>query len=157
MQLAAIIALVGGFFLIGGVVMLQSLLAIARGYASNRWPQTTGTILESRVEEHVNTAGQLLFFPQVRYRYRVGGKEYESTNIQFPTRTSASRRRAEVLVAKYLVTASVPVSYLSRKPCVSVLEPGLTANAFVDATIGLGFIFSTVVGCYYVLLTRGSY
>jgi len=57
MELAAVIALAGGFFLVGEVVMLRSLLAIARGYASQRWPQTTGTIIESRVEEHINADG----------------------------------------------------------------------------------------------------
>lgn len=83
--------------------------------------------------------------------------KYESTNIQFPTRSSASRGRAEAIVAKYPVSASILVSYLSRKPCVAVLESGLTANAFVGVTIGLGFILSIVVGCYYVLLARKPY
>jgi hypothetical protein len=137
--------------------MLQSLLVIARGYASKHWPQTTGTIIESRVEEHGNADGQLLFFPHVRYRYRVGEKEYESTNIRFPTRSSASRRWAQAIVAKYPVSAAVSVSYFSQKPSISVLEAGLTGNALVGVTIGLGFLLSTVVGWYYVLLTRKPY
>jgi hypothetical protein len=157
MERAAVIALAGGFFLVGGVVIFRSLVAMARGYASQRWPQATGTIIESRVEERINADGQLLFFPHVRYWYRVGGEEYESTTIRFPTNSALSHNRAEAIVARYPVTASIRVSYLVEKPSIAVLEPGLTGNAFVGVVLGLGVLLGSVAGCYYVLLARGPY
>lgn len=146
------IALAGGFFLLGGVVILQSLSAIARGAASRRWPKAGGTIVESRVEEQVNADGQLVFSPQVRYRYIVQGNEYELTTITFPTRAFTSCRWAKAVVAKYPVNSSVLVAYLPEKSTISVLEPGLTGSAFVGFSFGLGFLLSSVVGCYYFFL-----
>jgi hypothetical protein len=140
---------IGGFFLLGGIAILRALLAIARGHASRCWPRTTGTIIESRVAEHVNADGQFVFFPQVRYQYVVGEQRYESVNIRFPTKSCTSRRRAEILVAKYPATTSTMVSFHSAKPAVSVLEPGLTGTAFLDAALGVGFLLSSALGCYY--------
>jgi hypothetical protein len=151
-QILAII-LVEGFFLLGGIVTVRSLLAIKRGYASKRWPQTIGTIIESRVEELVNADGQLRFLPQVRYHYVVDGKEYESNSIWFPAKCFSSGLRAAILVDKYPVNSSIVVSYLLTKPKVSVLEPGLTGRAVIDAMFGLGFLLSSVVGgCYFALV-----
>jgi hypothetical protein len=114
-QILAIIV-VGGFFLLGGVATVRSLLALTRGYASRHWPQTIGMIIESRVEERVYADGQLGFCPQVRYRYVVGDKEYESSNIRFPTKGFSSGLRATIFVAQYPVNSSIIVSYLFTKP-----------------------------------------
>ena len=146
------IALVGGCFLLGSIVFLPSLLAIPRGSASRRWPKVNGTIVESRVEEQVNADGQFVFFPQVRYRYTIQGNAYEATTITFPTRPLVSSRRADAVVAKYPVNSSVLVAYLPEKSTISVLEPGLTASAFVGFSFGLSFLLSSVVGCYYFFL-----
>lgn len=132
-----------------GAITAQS---IVRGSASRRWPKTGGTIIESRVEEQVNTDGQLVFFPYVRYRYVIHGNKYESTTITFPTRAFASCPRAKAVVAKYPVNSSVLVSYLPEKSTISVLEPGLTGSAFVGFSFGLGFLLSSVVGYYYFFL-----
>ena len=147
-----VLVLVGGFFLCGGLATLRSLLAIIRGYASKHWPQTIGTIIESHVEEQVNADGQFVFFPQVRYRYVVNGTVHQSINIRFPTKGFTTRRQANILVAKYSASASIMVSYHPTKPTVSVLEPGLTGKAFMDAVFGLGFLLGSIVGCYYLFL-----
>ena len=92
MELSLAILLAGGFFLTGGVVIVRSLLVLARGYTSRKWPQVTGTIIESRVEDHINADGQVVFFPQVRYQYIVGEREYESMNIRFPSKAMKGER-----------------------------------------------------------------
>ena len=68
-----------------------------------------------------------------------------------------SRRRAVAVVSKYPISSSVLVSYLAQKASVSVLEPGLTGGAFVGFSVGLGFLLSSVVGCYYFLLVQNPY
>src|SRR4029434_8331502 len=104
-----------------------------RGYASRHWPQTMATVVESRVEEQVNADGQFVFRPLVRYRYTVEGQEYESLNIRFPTKPFVSHRRAQAIVTQHPATASLLVSYCDSQPATSVVEPGPTKNAFIDA------------------------
>ena len=70
----------------------------------------------------------------------------------FPTRPFVSCRRAKAVVAKYPAKSSVLVAYLPEKSTISVLEPGLTASTFVGLSFGLGFLLSSVVGCYYFCL-----
>jgi len=148
------IALASGFFLIGGVVTLQSLAEIMRGYASRHWPQTMATVVESRVEEQVNADGQFVFLPLVRYRYTVEGQEYESLNIRFPTKPFVSHRRAQAVVTQHPAAASLRVSYCASQPTTSVVEPGPTKNAFIDARLGISFLLSSGVSCYYLLFVH---
>lgn len=146
------LVLAGGFFLLGSVVIIQSLSTILRGYTSKRWPRTSGIIVESYLEEQFHAEERWLFVPRVRYHYVVRGNEYESTTITFPTWGSTSRHRAETTLAQYPVTAAVSVSYLPENPVISVLEPGLTSNVFIGVSIGLTFLLSSVAGCYFLLL-----
>lgn len=146
---ALALALVSGFFLIGGIVFLQSLSEISHGYASRHWPQAQATIVESRVEEEVNADGVFVFLPLVRYRYMVAGRVYESFNVRFPTRPFASYRRAHGIVKRYPRASSVLIVYYTTDPATSVLEPGPTGNAFMNGILGLVFLLGSTVGGYY--------
>ncbi len=144
--------LTGGFSLLGSIVLIQSLFAILRGHLSKYWPQTKATVIESKLEEQLHAEGLWLFFPRIRYRYVVQGREYESTVITFPTWASASRRRIETTLNKYPVSGTVLASYLPNKPTVSVLEPGLNTSVFIGVSIGFVFLLSGFFGCYFLLL-----
>jgi hypothetical protein len=61
--------------------------------------------------------------PEIRYSYRVGGKEYEGNNVSFDPeirRNAALRRR---ISEHYKVDEEVTVYYNPKKPWVSVLKP----------------------------------
>ena len=59
----------------------------------------------------------------VRYRYRVGGKEYEGSHIHVRRDALTTRLLAEETAARYPVGSRVDVHYRPDHPATAVLEP----------------------------------
>jgi hypothetical protein len=100
----------------------------ARGGKS--WPVAPGEIIASQVEQprtHRSDEEADCTFT-VRYRYRAGGKDYESHRVRFGGQAHTTRLQAEELTDKYPVGARVRVHYNPRKPSEAVLEPDDTST-----------------------------
>src|SRR5260370_15928165 len=83
---------------------------------ARRWPQTTGKVVESAVEE-VSGESQIgeSFGPRIRFTYYAAGKPRESRQFAFHVRVG-SRVRAEATVARYPVGSVVTVYYHPNRP-----------------------------------------
>lgn len=142
---------------LGVVFAVKSVALRQQSLASAKWPTVTGKILDSRIDtaiidnstavedeessgrrhlrqdEEVSTAA-------VRYAYRVGDKDYESTRLYIgrPVFYGGSAVAAAV-AAKYQAGAQVPVYYNPDNPAQAVLEPLNFANAKLALGAAAGF------------------
>jgi hypothetical protein len=127
---------VGAVFAIGGFFLLSyMLIGLWLGVSSRRWPTIEGEILESRAEvDRTSDAGHVSYRPKVRYRYRIGGREYVSENYTYKGYSTA-RQVVEEIVGRYPTGSQVQVHCFPRRPKWSVLEPGTTPSQYLVAMI----------------------
>jgi hypothetical protein len=118
------------FFALAGSMMLLSLWAGRRqSAAAARWPLTIGRIVSSRVESYRTRVGRAgsgswvtVYQAVVEYSYRVGNRDYHSTQLSFGGRVSAGREFADAKAAKYRPGSDVMVRYDPANPSDAVLE-----------------------------------
>jgi hypothetical protein len=107
---------------LGSWGLFWSIGQISLSEQSRHWPHTTGRVTRSEVEvTHSKTTS---FWPQVGYKYRVGGQIYRNSIIQFGQNGSARLEDAEATVSRYPVATQPQVYYKPTAPQVSCLEPG---------------------------------
>src|SRR5258705_8213309 len=93
---AGVFIVVGGFFLMIGVIELT------RGLASRSWDAVCGEIIESRVTQGLAPGYGWFWHVEVRYRYTVEGRTYEGDRFRFGTDpTFWTQNAAERAVSLY--------------------------------------------------------
>lgn len=127
---------------------------LVRGSTSKHWPTTVGTVCEIGMAERW-AEGRTTYWPQVRYRYWVDGKAYESSTIQFGGSVLGPPASAPGVVEKFLAAEAVCVFYHPRHPQRSVLAPG-TAAALLELLLG-GGLLGGAIGAFYLaqVMPRG--
>ena len=128
----------------------SSLIANAK---ARRWPATTGTVIESRVLmvdiSPTKKGSQWVPQAEVKFRYEVDKKFYESMNLKYGMNQigGTHRRYAPEVAARYPVGAPLPVSYDPANPAdaVSDLSPG--SYAWLRVIAGLLLLSG---GVYYL-------
>ncbi|MBD2199943.1 MULTISPECIES: DUF3592 domain-containing protein [Calothrix] len=132
------------FILVGGLVLWIGGQNLYNGKSSETWPQVSGQIMESSVTSSKGSGSQRTYRAAVRYRFRVKDKAYIGDRITYKGNDSGGSSVAEALVKRYPQGKLVTVYYKPDNPSQSVLEPGLTLDAFWVP--GIGFLFFGV-GC----------
>lgn len=132
----------GGFVAVGGATLVQGFRALGRAIDSEEWPSADGEIIESRIGTDYGRSGSL-FYPAIRYRYRIGEHSYDGDRVSFGGPFEASwRSPAEHVVERYREGKAVKVRFSPTDPSVSVLEPG--ARWYVYLVILMGAIFLAI-------------
>ncbi|HTB82982.1 MAG TPA: DUF3592 domain-containing protein [Candidatus Sulfotelmatobacter sp.] len=140
-----IFAIVGFAILTCGVVIRRKL------NASEYWPNTSGTILESSVEPGWSRDGSGRIYivkPKVIYKYHVSGEDYTSSQLALVEVSTASENLARAKAEKYKVGQNVVVYYDPQKPNFATLQVGDPTGGklpFVIMIFGLGFIIAGMV------------
>jgi hypothetical protein len=136
------------FFVILGLVVLYIYFRnMARVRASEGWPASQGTILESWVREETSTdsdgSSSSHYYPEVRYGYQVMGSEYQGDKIAFGPKTGGARGKAMKVLSKYPKGGTVTVFYDPEKPSVAVLERNISKAFLVYGVIliAMGIFF----------------
>jgi Protein of unknown function (DUF3592) len=142
-----------GFVFVGGYINVQRERRI-----SARWPTVTGTITVSEVVEQIHTEEDdkeirdvTEYLPNIRYKYRVGGRDYFSDRRKWGMDTIyAMREWAEEKLAPFPVGAPVQVYYDPADPASAVLEPksgrGTLTYLFGAAMFGgMGVLFMWIL------------
>jgi hypothetical protein len=93
------------------------------------WPSVQGEILQSGIDEQIDRTtttgrGGRTYQPVIRYRYRVGGTDFEGQRVALGEYATADRADAEVVVQRYPVGGRVPVHHRPDAPATAVLEVG---------------------------------
>jgi hypothetical protein len=109
---------------------------------AKHWPQSTGKVIESAVEEVTGDSQPpgASFAPRIRFTYHAGGELRESRHFAFHT-WNGSRARAEATVARYPVGSLVTVYHHPTRPDQAVLElQNAILSVALAAFFGLLFI-----------------
>jgi hypothetical protein len=112
----------------GGFMIFQSRRSQKKADASQVWPSTRGTIVETKAvrdyhsslddDSDVNT-----YSPRLKYTYRVGDMEYSSDKIAFGySKNFKSELAALSSIQKYPQGGQVTVYYNPENPNEAVLE-----------------------------------
>ncbi len=123
------------------------------------WPETTGTIVSSRVLTATDEGWEPLKTPfALRYRYKIGDREYESTTYRLGPGASQGQLYAEWLELRYPPGRTLPVFYQADQPALSVLERGWTSEDalmwLVLVPLGVMAVLIPASGIVPVLATR---
>ena len=129
-------------------VYLAYLLRVAwlRGNASQNWPVTEGTIIESKVEYDGDS-----YSPKVRYRYQVHTEILDGDVITYRG-FRADKSAVEAYVKKYHEAAKVFVYYDPAAPANSVLEPGVDKKVYVQCAVVVFSLFCAGIGLLLITL-----
>lgn len=130
---------------IGLVFFIGSWNALKDGLASPGWTQTRGEIVSSRVSENRGSDNRdSTYSADVKYTYRVEGKEYTSYNVQFGNAADSNANITEGIVRRFPAGSLVTVYYAPDNPSNAVLIPGLSGGAFIG--LGIGGVISLIGG-----------
>jgi hypothetical protein len=124
---------------------------VARG---KNWPATGAEIIHSEAEIPPTRISEEEpdCRVNIRYRYRVDGKDYESDRLRFGGPAAMMQEAAEALVARYLVGAKVNIHYDPKHPDHAVLEgahqasSGLIVAILVFGSIGAVLVAHGIAG-----------
>jgi Protein of unknown function (DUF3592) len=110
--------------LLAVIVQYYGLRDLTRAAASANWPKAPGKIASSQTVEHQR------YRPSIAYTYIVEGKAYNGGTYRFGDTSYWKRKKAEAAVCAYTPGTAVLVSFNPSNPQTSVLEPGITADAW---------------------------
>ena len=123
-----------------------------RATASKQWPTSPGTVVASALEKSPD--GRWRYRAAVQYRYRAGGKDYQSNRIFWGGNEGRQKHMASVIAA-YPQGSKVSVRYDPQNPNEAVLDPTQNIGSrplvlYAMAMIALGLF--TLTGAAYTLL-----
>jgi hypothetical protein len=99
---------------------------ITHQWRARNFPTTTGQVLESKVSSRSGGRGSRTYDLNIRYRYVVDDKIFESGRYRYSSSFSSwNARWAEEAVATRRVGSEIPVFYNPADPRDAVLSPGL--------------------------------
>lgn len=136
-------------FAIGAAVYVVQFRQGLRADASKRWPTSPGTVLSAALAK--SPENKRRYRAAVKYRYRVGGKDYESDRIFWGGNEGRQNHMASV-VASYPAHSEVPVYYDPQNPAEAVIDPVQNAGSrplvlYAMAMMTLG-LFAFTGGAY---------
>lgn len=126
--------------LVGPVLIVLGIFVRNKLLATQSWPKTMGTVVESTIESDwvkIGSGYDYITSPRVNFEYCVNGKKYISSNLAIIECNTASESLALQKARQHPVGQEVTVYYNPRKPEYGVLAVG-------DSTGGklpLGIIF----------------
>jgi Protein of unknown function (DUF3592) len=109
------------------LLLLRSLIkGLRRVAASRAWSMTAGEVIASALDmsRSHTTDDEPDCAANIRYRYRVADKDYESASLNLGVSRMMPRGAAAAYVARYPVGAHVDVTYDPTAPENAALEPG---------------------------------
>lgn len=134
--------------LFGAFLSATGTYFVWKGFETRSWSLAQGTVDISQLETEVShvssrSGSSLVDVAKLGYYFTVQSQHYRGDRVStFDLRLGRNTSRAEALLAKYPVGATVQVSYDPRDPNRSVLEPGVKAGAW--KMLGLGLLLITI-------------
>ena len=157
MENAMVFAIVFGvfafvFFILGVSLVLINFFARKKAQESAGWPATSGEVIHSGVrrESSVDTDGDTSYsyYPDIQYRFQVGGQVYTGDKISFGMRTGYGRSsKAQEKANQYPAGTRVHVYYNPQKPTEAVLDRAAKNSTVVLVVGGVFLLMGLCAGC----------
>ncbi len=128
-----------GIFVVGWTALTVTVTSLVVSSALNQlraedFPTVTGRILESRVETHRDSEGDLTYHAELRYVYEVDGTRHESDRYRYGLLGMSTRGHAQRIVDRHPPDSEVEVFYDPNDPAEALLHPGIEGQ---DLVLGL--------------------
>ncbi len=139
----------GLFLTVFGVIFIKD------GYAVRGWDEVRGEVIDVRIkidnslqDSHFGREKSLRYYPEIKYRWNLGDKDYESKRYRLGTtfekfKTREAAREAAIL---FVIDKAVAVYVDPSDPSSAVLDRRANAT-FIPLVIGL--LFMTTGGLIY--------
>jgi hypothetical protein len=137
--------IMGAFILIG---IFAFILMAVRTHASRNWKNTTGIIVESRIEMQRDRNGSIAH-PIIVYEYVVDGQRFRSNQIGFGGQSSGTGTGS--LVRRYPAGMTVTVYYNPNNPSEAVLS-----RSALGGMLLLGLILVIFIAIFVHLLQTNA-
>ncbi len=130
------------FFLAAGIPLAQGIIRM-------NWPITTGTILDSKIEEVRDYNG---YNVRLSYEYLVKDKKYvgryihELEDLPFP-----KEKASKIVKIKYAPYKQVEVYYDLLNPEIAFLEPGPKLGEIIAFILGLFLFIGSITIAYWII------
>ena len=132
-------------------MLVASMPPYVREMRSAKWPIVSGIIVDSHASS-AKVGHSHEFALEIRYQYRVGGRQFTGSSIDFQPRDCLhSWEYAERMLTRYPAGKSVVVSYDPRNPGFAVLEASITSERQSLFYLGIGFIALVSIAFIYLL------
>ncbi len=142
---------------IGVCILILGFVIRIKLQNSERWPKTTGAILESTIQSEWAWAGGSRIYvvkPRVIYEYCVDGEKYTSSQLTLVEHNTADENLARRKSEKYSKGQQVDVYYNPRKPKFAVLEVGDPTHGKLPYGMTICGILLTVSGVVWLLVRQ---
>ncbi|HTV36255.1 MAG TPA: DUF3592 domain-containing protein [Xanthobacteraceae bacterium] len=124
-------------FAVGVVLYVVQLRQGLRADASKKWPKAQATVIASALES--SPEHKRRYRAAIRYRYRVGAKNYQSDRV-FWGGNEGRRRHMESVVSLYPAGASIGIHYDPQNPAEAVIDPARFAGSRVTVVYAMAMI-----------------
>ena len=150
---AGCLAVFAGIFVVAGLAALFVITVrpTYRSWQASRWPTTQGTVLSSKLDVNRNSDGGDTYRIDVRYRYAVAGRDFESnqydaTGVSIHSGFGLDKMRAAV--AAHPPGSTVVVHYDPADPADAMLSTAVPAGTFAFVWFPILFCTLPVLICY---------
>ena len=117
-----------------------------------KWPSVTGTIVESRITQHIDDEGEDYYQPYYIYEYKVDGVKFKNDVYSVSGDTTGYYLKGEAIESKFKTGTKVNVFYNPKDPTNSYMHraentPTGTWILIILGVvlIGIGLILSCMV------------
>lgn len=129
------------FLSIGTLIIGFALFVRRKGLAAADWPSVPGEITESKIDRDPHDGDSSV---SIRYRYRVNGEMFESTQISFKVRPHSPVAN-QTLIARFPHGTTTPVYFNPGDPKEAVIDNQPNQSWLLIAGIGVAGIIIAFV------------
>lgn len=149
----------GGFNLIGVVIVGYGLREFFRAWRTTSWEKTAGRLVEATVDETVrksNKSSRHVFEVKATYEYDVCGRPFQGGNITQSYIATSEREDHDKLLNTLNSIPSLNVYYDPLRPEKCTLVPGIDGGSFSLLALGIMWLAVTVGITGMILLIQGG-
>jgi len=154
-----IMLVMGGFNLLGLVIVGYGLRDIFQAWRSTTWVKTAGRLTEASVEESVrknSKSSRRVYEVKATYQYDAGGRPLEGTTIAQSYISTSERDDHDKLLHALQSIPSLNVYYDPLRPEKCTLVPGIDGGTFSLVAIGVMWLAVTLGITGMIVLIQGG-
>ena len=131
------------FFLVGFGLLGWGLYSMYRGQQARSWPRVPGSIVDCQIKQNSDGEGGTTWHVEVRYKYQVAGKDFESDRVAFGYVGSSSYDEHRAIHEKLMQAKQVEVKHDPDDSAIAVLAAGVNRSTILILVFALTWLLFT--------------